>query len=204
MSATVDKPSTRKGKVARLPYEIREQINAMLRDGLPASRLNTFLIENGHEAVNDQNWTNWRQGGYQDWLQEQDYLDSVRNKHETIRRSLEAGGFSVLDKAIFEVATNLANSDLDPIKVAGAISSLKVAVDGSRRTDVAERRASVAEQALKILEQKFERETCKLFMKWHADKKAKEIADSKSTNEVKIDQLRELIFGRPPDANPDH
>lgn len=195
---------TRKGKIARLPYEIREQINEMLRDGVPASRLNTFLMQNGFEAVNDQNWTNWRQGGYQDWLKEQAYIDTVREKHESIRREIEAGGFSVIDKTIYEVATDIANSDLDPGAAAKAIASLKKAVTGADAVKIAERRANVAEEALKLAKNKFERETCALFLKWHDNQKAREIADGKASSEVKMDQLHDLIFGRPPDASPDH
>lgn len=202
MSAAENSLTTRKGKIARLPYEIRESLNSMLRDGATASMLNTFLVGQGHDAVSDQNWTNWRQGGYLDWLKEQDYLDRVREKHETIRRALEAGGFSILDKAIYEVAGNLADSELDPIKVASAISGLKTAVDNSRRTDIADRRADLAEKALRIQQQKFERDTCELYLKWYSDQRAKEIAEGKSTNTVKVDQLRELIFGRPPNADP--
>ncbi|HMO03935.1 MAG TPA: hypothetical protein PKC67_02390 [Kiritimatiellia bacterium] len=201
MNDKTDKPTTRKGNVARLPFEIREQLNAMIRDGAPASDLNAFLESKGLKKLNDQNWTNWRKGGYKDWLKEQAYLDTVREKHETIRRELEAGGFSILDKAIFDVASQLADSDLEPTKVASAISSLKFAVDGSRRTAIADRRAQLAEQALALQQKKFERETCKLFLKWYTSEKAKEIAEGKATNTVKVDQLRQLIFGRPPDAS---
>jgi hypothetical protein len=201
MNASRNKPITRKGKIARLPYEIREQINALIRDGAPASRLNTYLIKNGHEAVNDTNWTNWRKGGYLDWLREQAHLDTVRAEYEEVRRQIDAGGFSILDKAILDVVLDLKSSGLTPDKVASAIAALKTVVTADKRADTYERRAQLAEKALTLQQHKFERETCKLFLKWHTNQKAREIAEGKATNTVKVDQLRQLIFGRPPDAS---
>ncbi len=169
--------STRKGKIARLPYEIREQVNQLIRDGAPASRLNSFLIQNGQEAVNDQNWTNWRQGGYQDWLKEQSHLDNVRAEYETVRRQLEAGGFSILDKAILDVVLDLKDSGLEPTKVASAISSLKFAVDGSRRTEIADRRAHIAEQTLALEQEKFRFKIAENILKFARDEKVQQIAN---------------------------
>lgn len=186
MSAT-----TRKGKIARLPYEIREQLNAMLRDGAPAATLNAYLVAKGHPAVNDQNWTNWRQGGYQDWLKEQKHLDAIRDKHETIRRELEAGGFSVLDKAIYDVATSLADSDIDPTKAAAAIATLKTAVTGDKRVQIYERRAALAEQALNLERDKFAAAQARAAQ---ADKAEGIVKDTALTAEQKQLRIRE-IFG---------
>lgn len=155
MSEPKNNPITRKGKIARLPYEIRQQINELIRDGAPASRLNTFLIDQGYEAVNDQNWTNWRHGGYQDWLKKQAYLDEVREEYETVRGELEAGGFSILDKAILDVVLELKGSGLSPDKVASAIAGLKAAVTGSKRTEIADLRARLAKEALDLEREKF-------------------------------------------------
>ncbi len=44
--------------------------------------------------------------------------------------------------------------------------------------------------------EKFQRETCELFLKWAADKRALEIASGPSaTNAAKIEQLGQLMFG---------
>lgn len=196
MSRTLN---ARKGKVARLPFEVREVINEMMRDGATATELNAFLKKKGHATLNGTNWTNWRHGGHQDWLKEQDRLDIVRKKHESIRRELAAGGFSVLDKAIFDTASALADSDLSPDKVAYAIASLKGSVATDRKVEIADRRAHVAEKALALAEDKFELHTCELFLKWYDNQKAREIAEGKGAQTVKVGKLRELIFGKPPD-----
>lgn len=45
---------------------------------------------------------------------------------------------------------------------------------------------------------RFERTTCELFLAWHANKRATEIAEGKGKREVKIEQLRLLMFGAAP------
>jgi len=62
--------SRRNGKVARLPAELRNQINQMLDDGIPYK---TIIERLGDAArhINEDNISNWRLGGYQDYLKGQ-------------------------------------------------------------------------------------------------------------------------------------
>src|SRR5882724_9955563 len=66
------------GKISRLPREIREQVNEKLDAGEPGNRLVAWLnelpavrallaAEFGGAAINEQNLTNWKQGGFRDW-----------------------------------------------------------------------------------------------------------------------------------------
>jgi hypothetical protein len=50
-------------------------------------------------------------------------------------------------------------------------------------------------EAVALDRQKFQRETCALFVKWAADKRAAAIANSDTTNADKIEQLGQLMFG---------
>ncbi len=59
---------TRKGKIARLPHCIREQLNQRLQDG---------HFENN--PINAVNLTEWRQGGFREWQQQQLALRLVEN-----------------------------------------------------------------------------------------------------------------------------
>jgi hypothetical protein len=80
---------TRVGKIARLPKEIREQLNRRLEDGERGKDivqwLNTLpevqkvITEQfaGH-AIREQNLSDWRNGGYLDWLRHQDTRQQVR------------------------------------------------------------------------------------------------------------------------------
>ena len=51
------------------------------------------------------------------------------------------------------------------------------------------------ERKLVLEEGKFQRVTCELYLKWRDNKRAEEIASSKAKPDVKISQLRELMFG---------
>lgn len=69
------RPRTRRrnGKVAQLPRHLREQINRLLEDGATYPAIIESLGPDGAHLTVD-NLSQWKNGGYQDWLQEQDYL----------------------------------------------------------------------------------------------------------------------------------
>jgi hypothetical protein len=81
---------TRTGKIARLPREIREALNRRLQNGEPGGQLVAWLNAapevrqildlyfSGH-AITEQNLSDWRSGGYEDWLRFQDTRDWIRN-----------------------------------------------------------------------------------------------------------------------------
>jgi len=80
---------TRNGKIARLPKEIREQLNHRLENAWPAAKLVKWLNELpqvkevlreqfGGRAITDQNISQWRDGGYADWLRHQGTQDQIR------------------------------------------------------------------------------------------------------------------------------
>jgi hypothetical protein len=71
------------GKISRLPWEIREQLNRRIDEGEPGNRLVAWLnelpavrallaAEFDGAAIKEQNLTNWKQGGFRDWRMEQE------------------------------------------------------------------------------------------------------------------------------------
>jgi len=50
-------------------------------------------------------------------------------------------------------------------------------------------------QELDLSRDKFQRETCELFIKWSADQRAREITESPSSNSDKIESLGAMMFG---------
>lgn len=58
----------------------------------------------------------------------------------------------------------------------------------------AQTKAKFKEQELTLAYEKFAMESCALFLKWYADQKAREIAESNVSNADKITQLRQLYF----------
>jgi hypothetical protein len=80
---------TRTGKIARLPHEIREQLNRRLLDGKPGRKLVDWLNDlpavrevmfrdfEGR-AINEQNLSEWKRGGFRDWQRRQEGLQCAR------------------------------------------------------------------------------------------------------------------------------
>lgn len=76
-------PVTRQGKVARLPAATRNQVCQMMYDGSPYRAITAWLTENGFPGLQRSNLSNWRLGGYQDWLKAQQWLE-----HRDFKRDL--------------------------------------------------------------------------------------------------------------------
>ena len=73
--------SRRNGKVARLPLVLREQIDQMLDDGVPYKTIIEKLGEAG-KHLNEDNISNWRLGGHQDYLNTLQLNDRARTQTE--------------------------------------------------------------------------------------------------------------------------
>src|SRR5262245_47272503 len=77
------------GKIAQLPWAVRQELNHRLQQGQPGKQLVTWLNslaevkevlaeEFDGRAISEQNLSDWKQGGYPDWL-----------RHEESRQRLE-------------------------------------------------------------------------------------------------------------------
>jgi hypothetical protein len=85
------------GKIARLPRELREQLNRRIRDGEKGRRLIIWLNglpevqaildrDFGGRPINSINFTKWRAGGYRDWHLQHEIL----NKGQALATGLTA------------------------------------------------------------------------------------------------------------------
>lgn len=96
---------TRTGKIARLPKEIRERLNQHLEAGMPAHKLLDWLHRHvevlevlvrdfGGRKISEQNLSEWRQGGFQDWLALQErkvQLRLIDEQAEDLQGSVKSG-----------------------------------------------------------------------------------------------------------------
>src|SRR6266446_8960154 len=91
-----------KGKIARLPLAIREQLNRRLQDGEIGRDLVVWLnsvpevqavlkAEFGERPVNEPNLSDWKAGGYEEWLVHQDTMEQV---NQLVANAKELGGAS--------------------------------------------------------------------------------------------------------------
>lgn len=109
--------TTRNGKIARLPKRIRDRLNQQILDGVPGKDLVQWLnsLDEVEETlvrhfnatrVTEQNLSEWKQGGYQDWLKHQERRDWVRRLSEEAEDVIEdAGVMPWMERvgALFEV-----------------------------------------------------------------------------------------------------
>ena len=93
----------RNGKVARLPAELRDQINCMMANGIHYRAIIQSLGEAG-KGLNEDNLTNWRKGGYQDYLNAQLLQQRARAQAEAAAGAVGAVGD--LDASTLERACN--------------------------------------------------------------------------------------------------
>ena len=91
---------TRHGKIARLPQVVREELNLRLYNGQMGPQLLGWLNELpevhavlmqffGGQAISKQNLSEWRHGGYEDWLRQQERdlrIDRVAEEGATLKR----------------------------------------------------------------------------------------------------------------------
>jgi len=96
-------------KIARLPEQIREQINRRLQDGEKGRDIIAWLNalkeakaslskEFVGRAINDSNLSAWRLGGYRDWEAQQAALDEVRRVTSEGTELAKAGEHALADK----------------------------------------------------------------------------------------------------------
>jgi hypothetical protein len=108
---------TRNGKIARLPRHLREQLNRRLDDGEPGPQALAWLNEcpaakevferdfDGR-PVNEQNLSEWRQGGFREWQRQQEACDHVRrlaDQSEALDEATEETNVSTRLAIVFAV-----------------------------------------------------------------------------------------------------
>src|SRR3954447_7395107 len=95
----------RNGKIARLPAEVREVVNEMIRDGAEYGVIVEELQRLGHEDIRTRNVSRWFQGGYQDWLREQAHLEQLRWEREFAAKILQQNAGNSVHEAGLQLVT---------------------------------------------------------------------------------------------------
>src|SRR5512140_1693813 len=94
----------RTGKIARLPKAVRDKLNQALADGLPYADIIAQLGPDG-AGLSEMNMSRWKDGGHQDWLKEQAWLDETRLRTEALCDLLAPGAVPIhLPEASLQLA----------------------------------------------------------------------------------------------------
>jgi hypothetical protein len=197
-----------RSKLGRLPFAVRTELNERIRDGATGTAIlewvNThpawlkIARELGAASVSPQNLTDWRGTGYKDWLGEQDKtarLRSLASLSQSI--ALQTGGDPAAVGARILTAKLLdALEEADPVtqgELVKAFASLRAGEADAQRVQIARDKNDLARQSLALDLQKFQRQTCELFLKWHNNQQALSIATGPGTNDDKIQALLKFM-----------
>lgn len=129
--------SARKGKVARLPKAERDIVNLMLLDGATAERVIARLVADGFGAEwlakegfedggwNEQNISNWREGGYAEWLKQNERLEQMKLQRESALELVRDNEGSKVTEAALHLAAAQAYDVLATFDLSGFKDLLK-------------------------------------------------------------------------------
>jgi hypothetical protein len=223
LTLTLAKTMARKGKIAGLPREIREELNERLADGqqgpvilpwlnaLPAVRERLAVrarADSGEVAeITDGNLSEWRAGGYQEWCQDA----RVRNMAHFVSRLADASGQppeSLLRKVwtgkmleiVEAMETEEALSDQDGGD-AGRVSKTFLMAGGTIATisAAAQREKEHADKTrqtdLKLGLEKIK--VARTFVKFVDDAKALALAEAAKTDDRRLPELADYLLGAP-------
>lgn len=219
----------RSGKIARLPDEIRDQLNERLLDGQAGSQILPWLngltevkdrmVELfGGAEVNDANLSNWRSGGYQDWLDQKRESDEVKDLSSYLVKIAEdgkdifAGASSVAAGKLYKIISQF---DVETVKVLlaekpGSLNAFLSSLANLQSTDLAKERLEHDRKKLEQAERqheldikKFETLAVGKFMEFAKSPEAQAIINQGGSKAVQMDLLKKLMFGDAPEPAPD-
>jgi hypothetical protein len=214
-----EKESTRalRGKIARLPKDIREELNRRLDNGQPAAEIATWLNEIpavkeiltkyfGGKPINHRNVSNWRGGGYQRWLEKQESVDELNwlvedamDYSEVADGKLARGTASIATAKILKIlqAMPAAPESLDGLaKISYSISALLNAEQGQARLEYEKTRVFQGNERLVLSWDEFLRDRVETAQRALNDAICKDIQAADIDNGEKIELLGYELFGK--------
>ena len=180
------------GKIARLPDDIREQLNQRIFDGQGGREILEWLnalpvvkeILAAHFSgfpVNHENFSNWRHSGYERWFRHQ-RTQNLRKYAADITKAADGqfapAAAAVASGKIFEFldsATTAENNPNDLVKCAVAASALLKMEQNNERFKIARERLGQHYMALRLKRDKQQRNDAAIALRVMGDARAKQI-----------------------------
>jgi hypothetical protein len=212
----------RQGKFARLPHALRESVNRRIHDGESSGVILAWLnaepeairVWDTHfegAAATPQNLSEWRLGGYKDWIRDRESVENTKALAAYAAEIASAGGAissglqAIMAGRImesFEVLLNADEGDEQPDKPVDRIAKLSSSIVAMRNADTAADRVALDKEKVsakkedqKLAREKFEMQTVVKYMEFSKSPEAQAILNSNSKKDVKMEQLRKLMFG---------
>lgn len=211
----------RQGKIARLPHVLREEVNRRLLDGQTSGKILGWLNDQADAreiwedqfegmAASSQNLSEWRAGGYREWRARKEKTENLKTL-SCFAKDLAKSGGSIADGAaailggqileVLESAANLGGGDDEGTveqklaTMAGAVASMQRAATARGKLELDRKKVRQKDKSLALDQAKFETQTAAKFLDWANSPDARAILDSGKSKHIKMDLLRELMFG---------
>lgn len=205
----------RQGKIARLPSQIREEVCRRLHDGQTGSQIIPWLHSLpevlrvldelfNEEPITPQNLSEWRQGGYQDWLRQRERVENLKTLSAYAADLAKAGGSltegaaAIAGGKMLELFESLDEERLE--KLVSALSSLRASEAAALNARTNQAKLAQKDRELALAEATFRRQTAELFIKWLDSDDARRIAEGTEPKRVRVDKLVQLMFGDKPEG----
>jgi hypothetical protein len=218
---------TRTGKIARLPRDIRNQLNHRLSDGEKGKKLLGWLnslpeaqavlkAEFGGRPINEPNLTEWKKGGYREWLDQQQAKELVPLLADEADELNPATGPPLTDRMavwlaarLMVVVRRLAVADLDDAakwkllhETAADIAAFRKGDHSSQRLkldrellELDREQLAQKDQEIKLDRQKFHHQTIEAVTKAARDPAIQAALAGDGNNDEKTNALGRAIFG---------
>jgi hypothetical protein len=207
------------GKIARLPGDLREQLNQHLLDNQPNSKILPWLNELpavkeilaaqfGGKPINDTNLTYWRQGGYQRWLRHKQTVNSLKDLGQFAADLTPTGVDRLTPAAVvlasakilefLESLNTTAAAQTDPnnlVKCAAAVAVLREKDQNEARIKIAQHRLRQRDALIRLKKDKQQRDAVAIARRVLGDARAAAIEASSWNNAEKIEALGIHLFG---------
>lgn len=164
--------------------------------------------------INDANLSLWRQGGFAEWLEDQDRVHKIEKLSNLSLRLAKASGGNLSEGLLAIAAGKLqealeAGCEVEIDETTGkeiisgvSVDKLTTAVAKIRAMELEAQKLEVKKveveqkgQALDLETRKFNHLRVKSFIDWVTDEKAKEIATSDMAADTKLEALGKHLFG---------
>lgn len=212
---------TRNGKIARLPREIRDELNRRLDDGEQNARLVKWLnglpevrrvLESdfGGRPVNEVNLADWKNGGFLDWQARQEALtliQDLKTSGEELTQVTAAELTEPLTAAViaqYAAAVYRSNADKteEPMARVRRLGKSLRDLDRLRRREQARERIEIQREWLEL-----ERQKCREAKTSETEEQPMNNNEIQPmTEEEKTEMLRKLLMPKedetPPDSSP--
>ncbi|MCE9609886.1 MAG: hypothetical protein K8R23_06715 [Chthoniobacter sp.] len=201
---------TRNGKIARLPRAVRQELNRRLHEGEQGKRLVMWMnalpevqaivvAEFGGKPIREQSLSEWRKGGYRDWVLQQEALELAGRLGEDAAELSEDGRPPLTDTLALWVAARYAVATRRVAEAEGAegwrlLRELCGDLVELRRGDHSAQRLRMERERLDFDREREREKTEAEFEAWAMENRER-ICQGFKTNAEKIALLRKMMFG---------